>query len=135
MRTLAGSREGWFAVLLVSRKATPLYLVYAASALNGVVYRAVSGCPPTLDDFRSYVELGTLHTTRQRFRASGVSVFRDRAVLRGRMRRFGLGPAIATLDLRQTDAVWAESGGRGHVTVWAPADVLHSGMVQCDDHG
>ena len=120
---------------MVSDRTTPLYLVYATSELDGVVYRAVSGCPPTLDDFRSYVELGTPHTTRQRFRASGTSVFRSRKTLRKQMRRFGLGPAIATVDLRTTDAAWAESGGSGHITVWAPADILLAQMVQCDDHG
>jgi hypothetical protein len=117
----------------VPREATPLFLVYSASELDGVVYRAVSGCPPVLDDLRSYVELGIPHSSHQRFRATGISVFRDRGALRHRMQRFGLGPAIATLDLRETDAVWAGSGGRGHLTVWAPADDLLERVVQCDD--
>ena len=116
-------------------KATPLFLVYSASDLDSVVYRAVSGCPPRLDDFRSYVELGVPHTSRQRFRATGISVSRDTPTLRRRMKRFGLGPAIATLDLRGTEAVWTESGGRSHLTIWLPAPDLLERVVPCDDHG
>jgi len=120
--------------VVVRENATPLYLVYAASALEGVVYRAVSGCPPALDDLRSYVELGVPHASRQRFRATGISVFRDRGTLRRRMARFGLGTAVATLDLARTEAVWAESGSSGHITVWAPAEALLERVVQCEDH-
>ena len=100
---------------MVPKKAAPLFLVYSASDLDGVVYRAVRSCPPILDDFRSYVELGVPHTSRQRFRATGISVSRERPALRRRMERFALGPAVATLDLRGTDAVWTGSGGRSHL--------------------
>jgi len=119
----------------VPTKATPLFLVYSAADLDGVVYRAVSACPPTLDDFRSYVELGVPHRSRQRFRATGISVARDRQALHRRIERFRLGPAVATLDLQGTDAVWTESGGRSHLTVWLPAADLLERVVQCDDRG
>lgn len=120
---------------MVPRTTTPLFLVYSASDLEGVVYRAVRGCPPTLDDFRSYVELAVPHTSRQRFRATGISVFRDRRALRKQMERFRLGPAIATLDLQRTDAVWTGGGGRGHLTIWLPADDLLEQVIQCDNDG
>lgn len=120
--------------MLVSREATPLYLVYAASELPGVVYRAVSACPPTVDDFRSYVELGRRYPVRSHFRATGISVSRDLPTLRTHIRDYGLAPAVATLDLRNAEAVWASSGGRHHLTVWAPSAVLLSLVVQCDDH-
>ena len=42
--------------------------------------------------------------------------------------------AVATLDLRNTPIVWARTGGRGHVTVWAPPELLLRALVQCDEH-
>ena len=37
-------------------------------------------------------------------------------------RRYRRGNAVAALDLRNAPIVWARSGGRGHVTVWAPPE-------------
>ena len=116
------------------RKATPLFLIYAASELDGVVYRAVSRCPPTLEDFRSYVELGRGYAVRNHFRATGISVSHDLETLLAQARKYGLSRKIAVLDLGRTEAVWASSGGKEHITVWAPAAILLSQVVQCVDH-
>ena len=115
-------------------KATPLFLVYGGQSLEGLVYRAVGTCPPTIDHFRSYETLGMPYTPRQHFRAIGISVFTERSQLVTHMSKYGLPPAIATLDLITPDVVWTRTGRSAHVTVWAPASLLLERVVQCE-HG
>ena len=55
------------------REPAPLYLVFDGSALDGLLYRIVRRCPPTLDDFRSYEALGKTYNRRDFFKGIGVS--------------------------------------------------------------
>ncbi len=58
---------------------------------------------------------------------------RDRAVALAR--RVALGRGVAVVDLRDEAILWVASGGRDHITVWAPPAVLVDRVVQCDEHG
>ena len=120
---------------MVTRKTTPLFLVYAGTALGQHVYRAVRACPPRIDDFLSYAQLGQPHGPRNHFRATGISDYLDRAALRAQTLRFGLPEAVATLSIETPDIVWTRSDGKSHVTIWAPPSLLLERVVQCDDHG
>jgi hypothetical protein len=115
----------------MSREATPLYLVYGADALPGLLYRIVERCPPVVDDFRSYEALGKHYDRRDFFKGTGVSMHttRERSVAVARHRQTG--GAIAILDLRGARVAWASTGGREHVTIWAPAEQLLERVVQC----
>ena len=115
-------------------KATPLFLVYDGLSLEGLVFRAVGTCPPSIDHFRSYEALGMPYTPRQHFRATGVSGFTERSRLVMHIAKYGLPPAIATLDLNDPNVVWTRTGRSAHVTVWAPASLLLERVVQCE-HG
>lgn len=119
---------------MVPIAATPLYLVYAGTALEGLVYRIVDCCPPSLDQFLSYEALGKPYDKKRFVRANGVSMFADSDSARAAARRYRLGRAIATLDIRAAEIVWSRTGGRGHLTVWAPAAMLLDRVVQCDEH-
>ena len=55
------------------REPAPLYLVFDGSALDSLLYRIVAGCPPDLDDFRSYEALGKTYSRRDFFKGIGVS--------------------------------------------------------------
>ena len=61
-----------------------------------------------------------MHTTRERSLAVS--------------RRYRKGGAIAEIDVRGTPVAWAETGGRQHVTVWAPPELLLEHVVQCRSH-
>lgn len=113
---------------------TPLFLVYGGPSLEGLVYRAVRTCPPSINDFRSYETLGMPHTPRQHFRATGISVFTERRRLAAHVAKYGLPPAIAALDLNDPNVVWTQTGRSAHITVWAPASLLLERVVQCE-HG
>ena len=112
---------------------TPLFAVYSGTALEGLVYRAVRTCPPTLDDFLSHEALGLPYPRPLFVRATGVSVFRTRAALDRVRHRFRLGPLTAVLDLISPDVAWAETGRPDHLTVWADPALLLERVVQCDD--
>ena len=117
----------------MSRKTTPIHLVYPATDLEHPVYRAVERCPPTIKDFLSYEALGRRYDPREFFVGIGVSMHttRDRSVANARhLRDVG---AIATLDLRDARVVWAHTGGPDHITVWAPARVLVERVIQCEE--
>ena len=118
---------------LVPREATPLYLVYDETALDGLLYRIVKRCPPTLDDFRSYEALGERYDQRDFFRGTGISLQVTPGRARAIARRYQRGKGIATLDLRHSPIAWAKTGGRQHVTVWAPPELLLESVVQCVD--
>lgn len=110
----------------------PLFLVYDGTALDGLLYRATADCPPTLDDFRSHESLGLPYPQALFIRATGISVYRSRAQLERSRVRFGLGLATATLELRTADVAWAETGHRGHLTIWAPPRTILRRVVECD---
>ena len=118
----------------MSREATPLFLVFEGAALDHLLFRIVERCPPTLDDFRSYEALGRVYDRRDFFKGIGVSmhVSHRRAVWIAR--RFGHGRGVAALELRAVPVVWARTGAPGHVTVWAPPELLLRAVVQCDEH-
>lgn len=116
----------------MSREPTPLYLVFDGLVLDRLLFRIVTACPPTLDDFRSYEALGRPYDRRDFFKGTGVSmrVSRDRAISVGR--RFDQGRAVAVLDLRGAAVAWARTG-RGHITAWAPPELLLQSVLQCDE--
>ncbi len=111
-------------------KATPLYLVYAGDALEGLVYRIVERCPPTTDDFLSYEALGKHYDRRDFFKGTGLSMHTSGAAASRIARVY----RVARLDIRQPEIVWASTGGRDHITVWAPAETLLGCVVQCESH-
>lgn len=113
---------------------TPLYLVFDGAALEGLLYRIVRRCPPTLDDFRSYEALGQQYDRKDYFKGAGVSMHTTSKRAMEIARYFRRGNAIATVDLRGTAVVWAQTARRGHVTVWAPPELLLRCVVQCDEH-
>jgi len=52
--------------------------VFDGSALEGLLYRIVLRCPPTLDDFCSYEAVGRPYDRRDYFRCLGVSMYTSR---------------------------------------------------------
>jgi len=130
----------------VPREPTPLYLVFDGSALDGLLYRIVRRCPPTLDDFRSYEALGKTYNRRDFFKGIGVSTHTSHRRAVSIARRFGHGRAVATVDLRAAPIVWARTGAQGQTRsgVWLKPDSVvqtRSGVwlkpdpvVQCDEH-
>lgn len=118
----------------MSQKTTsPLYEVFPGSALAGHAFRIVERCPPGIADFLSYEALGRSYDRRDFFRGTGVSMFRTAERARSIARRFQRGNATATVDLAADGIVWT-GGRRGHVTVWAPAELLLERVLQCDSH-
>ena len=115
-------------------EATPLFLVFDSTALDGHLYRIVELCPPTLDDFRSYEALGRSYDRRDFFKGTGVSMHTSRERAVAVARRYQLGHGVAALELRAAPMVWARTGVRGHVTVWAPPELLRQAVVQCVEH-
>jgi hypothetical protein len=118
----------------VSRKTTPLYEVFPGSDFSGLAYRIVQRCPPTLHDFLSYEALGMPYDRRDFFKGTGISVFRTAERARSIARHFDHGRAIAAIDLALDGIVWCPTGRRGHVTVWAPAELLLERVIQCENH-
>lgn len=119
---------------MVPRKPTPLFLVYGGEALDGLVYRIGGDCPPTVDDLMSYEALGMPYDRRAYFKGTGISVFRSPSEAVRIARRYGHGQAVAALDARRRSVVWAQTGKRGHLTLWAPAETLLECVVQCERH-
>jgi len=118
----------------VSRTTTPLYEVFPGADFPGVAYRIVQRCPPTLRDFLSYEALGRRYDRRDFFKGTGVSMRTSPARARAVARRFSLGGAIATVDLAAEGIVWSPTGPRGHITVWAPPELLLACVLQCESH-
>ena len=58
----------------------------------------------------------------------------SRRAATGLARRFGLGEAIAILDLTIAEVIWTKSGGPEHITVWAPPELLLACVLQCESH-
>ena len=101
-------------------------------ARHSLLYRIVEGCPPDLDDFRSYEVLGRPYNRRDFFKGVGVSMrtTRERAIAIARYYRQGR--AVATVDIRGAQVAWARTGGQGQTRsgVWLKPDPV----VQCDEH-
>jgi len=115
-------------------KETPLFLVYSGNALNGLAYRIVQRCPPVATDFLSYEALGKPYDRRDFFKGTGISMHTSKAQSRRIAQTYGTGAGIAFLDLRHPSVVWARTGGRDHITVWASEDVLLAGVLECEGH-
>jgi hypothetical protein len=109
----------------------PRYVIYDGEALDDVVYRVVDECPPPPEEFRSYMELGRNVQAYNFFRATGVSFFRTEAAAARSAQQYRLGDRIAAVDIRDRRIFWAETGGNGHLTVWAPAGILAGLVVSC----
>jgi len=118
----------------VALEPSPLFLVFDGSALEGLLYRIVVSCPPILDDFTSYEVLGRAYNRRDFFKGIGVSMHTSVGRAVRIARSFGHGRGVAALDLRAVSIVWARTGASGHVTVWAPPELLLRAVVQCDEH-
>ena len=108
--------------------------MFDGSALEGLLYRIVLRCPPTLDDFCSYEAVGRPYDRRDYFRGLGVSMYTSRRRAIVVARRFDLGRGVASLELRAAAIAWTRTGGPAHVTVWAPPELLFRAVVQCDEH-
>jgi hypothetical protein len=113
-------------------KATPLFLIYAGAALGGLLYRVVSRCPPTLEDFSSYESLGVPYNKRHFFLATGVSMLMTRQAAITLARRHDLGDAIAVVDPGAEGVTWTRSGGPRHVTEWATPEILLGRVLECE---
>lgn len=119
---------------MVPRQATPRYEVYSGTELEGYAFRIVRACPPSLEDFVSYEALGKAYDRRDFFKGTGVSMHTSKGRSWRVARTYGVGNAVATLDIRDREIVWARTGGRDHVTVWAPAERLLGRVVECESH-
>ena len=118
----------------MSREPAPLYLVYGGAALDVLLYRIVKRCPPVLRDFQSYEALRQRYDRRDYFLGVGISAYRSRKRAEAIARRFRRGSAIVVLDVRGTAIAWAQTGrSRGHVTIWAPPELLMESVLQCDE--
>jgi hypothetical protein len=118
----------------VSSKATPLFRVYDAGALDRALYRIVARCPPTIDDFLSYEALDVHYNRSDFFKGVGISMHTTLKQSVTIAQRYRLGDAVAKLELQDAPVVWARTGGAGHITVWAPAAILLDHVVQCESH-
>lgn len=78
--------------------------------------------------------LGRRYNRRDFFKGVGVSMHTSRRRAISIARRFGHGRGVATLELRSVPIAWARTGTRGHVTVWAPPELLLGAVVQFDEH-
>ena len=117
---------------MVPKKPTPLFLVYGGNDLEGLAYRIVAHCPPRLEDFLSYHRLGRSYAPRKQFQASGVSLYTTLAGAESAARRFGIGSAVAALELIRP-VMWTPSSPGDHITVWAPASTLLRLVLQCEE--
>ena len=118
----------------MSRKTTPLYEVFPGADHLGLAYRIVQRCPPELNDFLSYEVLERRYDRRDFFKGTGVSMRTSAARARAVARRFSHGDAVAAVDLAADGIVWSPTGPRGHITVWAPAELLLARVIQCESH-
>jgi hypothetical protein len=98
-------------------------------------YRIVRNDPPSLDDFKSYLELGIplrREDPEARRMAAGISVYSQRrqAARRARLRP-SLGRFIAELVIPDGSVVTFQRTGleHGHHTLWGPAELLLSYTV------
>ena len=119
---------------MVPTKATPLFLVYRGDALDGLAFRVVERCPPTATDFLSYEALGKHYDRRDFFKGTGLSMHTTKKRAQRIAHTYGAGGAVAVLDLRHPSIVWARTGGAGHLTVWAPAEILLARVLECESH-
>jgi hypothetical protein len=105
--------------------ADPL-LVYSTSHLSQTVWRAVESKPPTERDFFSYADLGRSAPTADYLRVTAVSMYLDLDGLEVARHNYKLPPESVELDLRQDPRIrYAVTNARtGHVSVWAPPEVL-----------
>ncbi len=121
---------------MLRANAEPAYVVYPATALDGPVYRVVANCPPTRDDFQSYLVAGKPFPPRLFFRATGVSMFTKRAEALKLARGGRLGTCIAELRLDDDRLFFALTNERtGHIDVWGFARLLVNCVVSCADVG
>jgi len=100
------------------------------------VYRVVGRCPPTADDFLSYLLAGRMYPPSLFLRAFGLSMCTKEKEARKLAKGGEMGSCIATLDLSQAaPALFALTSKRtGHITVWtAPTRDLLNHVLDCVD--
>jgi hypothetical protein len=122
-----------FGLMSEQPKPQPRYEVFLGTDLDGTVHRIVKHNPPELSDFISYAMEGRSFPANQFFRALGVSMYLDRGnaeAINGASHRFG--DFYAELDIRSEMVFYADTGGPGHITVWAPAPLLLHCVLNCD---
>lgn len=116
--------------------ATPLYEVFRGTDWDGPAFRVVGKCPPSPDDFISYAMAGRGFSGAMFFRATGVSMFRDRDQAVRLARGGKLGTCVAELNLNDERVFFAlTSENTGHLDVWAPPRVLVKLVVNCAEEG
>jgi hypothetical protein len=112
----------------------PTYQVYPATALEGPVYRVVGKCPPTADDFVSYLVAGRGFSDGMFFRATGVSMFTKKKAAAKLAKSGYLGYCVAELNVdNETIFVALTNSQTGHIDVWARPRVLLNCGVNCVD--
>ena len=118
------------------RGSEPKFVVYDGMALEASVWRIVPSDTPTLDDFRSYLQLGRAVVDHQFFRATGISLYESLEAARSANRRFKLGPWIAEMRLSDPRYLWSMTSGHGHITAWGNPPSFLNSVVQCvEDRG
>jgi hypothetical protein len=116
--------------------AQPKYVIYSGTDLEGPAYRVVSQCPPTPDDFISYLLAGRNFPDNIFFRATGVSMFTKWEEAEKHARSGYLGTCVAELDLADRRIYVALTNARtGHIVVWGPTRLLVERVVNCVDRG
>jgi hypothetical protein len=117
---------------MVPKRPTPLFLICGGDDLDGLAYRIVERCPPRLEDFLTYQQLGRSFAPRKQFQASGLSLYTTFAGAASAARRFGIGSAVASLELIRP-VMWTPSTHGDHITAWAPASTLLRLVLQCEE--
>ncbi|HEX6699813.1 MAG TPA: hypothetical protein VF101_03705 [Gaiellaceae bacterium] len=116
--------------------AAPAYMVYSGLDIEGHAYRIVSKCPPSADDFLSYVMAGRNYPAKMFFRATSVSMFMklDEAKKIARGGKFG--DSIAEVDLADARIFLALTNEQtGHLSVWGRPRFLLERVVNCAEEG
>jgi hypothetical protein len=121
----------------VKAGARPAYSVYSGVDLAAPAYRVCESCPPTSDDFLSYLLAGrTNFSDRLFFRATGVSMFVKQKEAMKLARGGSMGTCVATLDLSDDRLYFALTNEKtGHIDVWGRSRLLLSHVVDCVDTG
>lgn len=104
--------------------AQPRYEVYSATDLSEPIYRVAMTCPPTEDDFKSYLQGGKSFPPKLYFRALAVSMWRTEKEAKKLARNGDFGTCVARVELNNEDRVFValtneRTGPRGCLGLFA----------------
>jgi hypothetical protein len=111
--------------------AEPAFRIFHGTALEGPAFRVVRKCPPTADDFLSYLLAGRGFPAERFFQATGVSMWTELEQAEKLARGGSVGTCVAAVDLNADFIYIAASKKTGHLTVWAPSRALVNRVIQC----